>query len=444
MLIPLIEKNPDANDFTCRDGEIDMESSLSRLRLSTPDQSGRRLESLLSMEPTGTYPTATLRIPLLAGEKEKANLMLSGESSRVDPATADRITQAILQKAAEFLLDLSTDLRRQGQFILPFRCYTITMTSDGTLSYPTPQAIALPTDFPPHPEITAASATDDALTIAIRFPVPPHRLILSSSESMSMGDSLRIFISYPLYIPDPKEIRGSIGSVKSAVGGNAIGIRFSFLSTSSIKASVAAPEKYYEFVGNKRTGYRMSSKAAAAPDYSCYAAIYGSVTPFSRESLLVLGSDVSADTDPMDWIADWTEAENGYLPSNLPYKYRNPDSASESFTFPEGIDTDYISETAISFEMPYILLTRPMALAADSRSRRNAEPRAIRSIQVLGLSDSPALGVLYGSNDCRHWEALRSFDPHIKSHVLSPPRTWWRFLLFSAQHEKSLALHLHP
>ena len=320
----------------------------------------------------------------------------------------------------------------------------MTMTPDGSLSYPSPQAIALPTDFPPHPEITAATATDDALTIAIRLPVRPHRLILSSSEGLSTGDSLRTFISYPLYIPDPKELRGSIGSVKSATGGNAIGIRFAFLSTSSIKASVAAPEKYYEFVGNERTGYRVSSKAASTPDYSCYAAIYGSVTPFSRNSLLALGNDVSADTDPMDWIADWIEAGDGYLPSNLPYKYRNPDPASESFTFPEGIDADSIKETATALDMPYILLTRPMALASDSRSRRNAAPRTIRSIQVLGLSDSPALGIIYGSNDCRHWEAIRSFDPHIKSHILSPPRLWWRLLLLTSQPNKALALHLLP
>ena len=456
MLIPLIEKDPEANDFTCRDGEFmesrlsslrPMESSLSRLRLTYgSEEIGRMPEGLLSMHPTGTYPTATLRIPLQAGEKEKANMMLSGEISRVDPATAERITQAILQKAAEFLLDLSTDLRRQGQFILPFRCYTVTMTPDGTLSYPSPQAIALPTDFPPHPEITAYNATDDALTIALRFPVRPHRLTLSSSsssEGMSTGDSLRTFISYPLYIPDPKELRGSIGSVKSVTGGNTIGIRFAFLSTSSIKASVAAPEKYYEFVGNERTGYRISSKAAVAPDYSCYAAIYGSVTPFSREALLALGNDVSADTDPMDWIADWVQSGEGYLPLSLPYKYRNPDSAPESFTFPEGIDADFIKETSTTLEMPYILLTRPMVFASDSRSRRNAEPRVIRTIQVLGLSDSPALGIIYGSNDCRHWEALRSFDPHIKSHIITPPRLWWRLLLFSSQPNKDLALHLN-
>lgn len=460
MLIPLIPKNPDANDFTCQDGEVAMEGSVAEMRhifgfdrsgrrqesqlsMECPDGSCRRLERLLSMEPAGTYPTTTLRIPLLAGDKEKANLMLSGEISRVDPATADRITQAILQKTAEYMLDLSTDLRRQGLFLLPFRCYTMTMSPDGTLSYPSPQAIVLPTDFPPHPEITAASATDDALTIAIRIPVRPHRLVLSSSEDLSMGESLRTFISYPLYIPDPKEIRGSIGSVKSATGGNSTGIRFAFLSTSSIKASVAAPEKYYELVGNPRTGYRVSSKTAPAPDYSCYASPYGYVMPFSRASLSVPGNDVAADTDPMDWIADWTEAGEGYLPASLPYIYRNTEY-SESGAFPDGIDADEIIETAETLGMTYILLTRPMALASDSRSRRNAEPRDIRSIQVLGLSDSPALGVLYGSNDCRRWEAIRSFDPHLMQPVMTPPRLWWRLLLYTSQSDKTLALYLLP
>ena len=428
MIIPIISKSHDTNDFTCRDGEIDLESSVAGLRqIFGTDGSGRRLKSLLSLEPTGTYPTTTLRIPLQSGEKEKANMLLNGEISRVDPATADRITQAILQKTAEYLLDLSTDLRRQGLFIFPFRCYTMTMTPAGTLSYPSPQAIALPSEFPPHPEITAASATDDALTIAIRVPVCPHRLIVSSSEGLSMGESLCTFISYPLYIPDPKEIRGSIGSVKSATGGNATGIRFAFLSTSSIKASVAAPEKYHELAGNQRTGYRVSSKTALPPDYSCYASQFGFVAPFARESLSALGDGVSADTDPMDWIADWEESGDGYLPASLPYNYRTSGS-SDSFSFPDGIDADEIIETAGTLGMTYILLTRPMALSADS-SRRNAGPRAIRSIRVLGLSDTPALAILYGSFDCCHWEAIRSFDPHLLQPVLTPPPLWWRLLL---------------
>ena len=175
-----------------------------------------------------------------------------------------------------------------------------------------------------------------------------------------MGESLRTFISYPLFIPDPKEIRGSIGSVRSATGGNATGIRFAFLSASAIKASVAAPEKYYELVGNERTGYRMSSKTAPSPDYSSYAEAAGYVAPFPKESMLALGDGVDPATDPMDWIADWQNVGNGYLPTSLPHKYWNADTSEEA-PWPEGIDRDEILATAESFGMPYVLLTRPMA-----------------------------------------------------------------------------------
>ncbi len=371
-----------------------------------------------------TFPTANIRIALEPGDKEKANLLLNGEISRVDPATSDRLTKAILQKAAESLLDISTDLRRQGLFILPFRFFTMRMTPEGALSYPSPQAIALPTDYPPHPEITAYSATDDALTLAIRFPVRPHRLAITPGADFPSNHSLRTFISYPLFIPDPKEIRGSLGSVRSAVGGNAVGIRFAFLSTSAIKASVAAPEKYYEMVGNTQTGYRISSKMASLPDYSCYAPLYGYVPPFPRESLLALGNGVAPDTDPMDWIADWREADEGYLPISLPYKYQMP-----------GNET---SETAY----PCKLLTRPIALTADSKSLRKAEPRAIRKMRVHGLSDAPALAILYGSNDCSHWESVRRFDPRFQALLLTPKRFWWRLLLLTKSPVTFLALEI--
>ncbi|MDE6637514.1 MAG: hypothetical protein K2K32_04680 [Muribaculaceae bacterium] len=439
MIIPLIEKDSNANDFTCRDGEIewvhygaDGFPAVGVGDAKTIISDG--LEAVGSMNPTGTYPTATLRIALQNGEMEKARLMMTGEIMRVDPATAERLTQAILQKAAETLLDISTDLRREGQFILPFRFFTMTMTPDGTLSFPTPQGIALPADYPPHPEITAHSVTDDSLNIAIRFPVRPHRLIVSPSTNLPEGHMLRTFISYPLYIPDPKEIRGSLGSVRSATGGNSLGIRFAFLSSSAMKASVAAPEKYYEFVGNERTGYRVSSKATVAPDYSCYAGMYGYTPPFPRSSLLALGDGVADDTDPMDWIADWENSGDGYLPNSLPYKYRvseSSETSGEVACYPDGIDPHNISAISQSLSMPCVLLTRPMAFASDSRSRRNAEPRAIRRIHVHGLSDTPAYAILFGSNDCRHWEAMRSFDPRIRNTVLTPPRAWWRLLLFT-------------
>ncbi|MDE6379645.1 MAG: hypothetical protein K2L11_04165 [Muribaculaceae bacterium] len=193
MLIPLIKKNPELNDFTCRDGEIDfMENGLAQTVYAMAYSNNPSLiRNNSSLE-------KTLRIPLLDGEKEKAALLLNGEISRVDPATAERITGELVRKAAECLLDYSTDLRRQGLFILPFRFFTMTMLPDGTLSYPGPQALALPAGFPPHPEITAASVTDDALTVAIRFPVVPHRLCAEHQDSLPEGCSTRIFISYPL------------------------------------------------------------------------------------------------------------------------------------------------------------------------------------------------------------------------------------------------------
>ncbi len=322
----------------------------------------------------------------------------------------------------------------------------MSMLPDGSLSFPSPQAVALPADFPPHPEITAFAATDDALNLAIRFPVRPHMLKVTPSDDLPEGHTLRTFISYPLYIPDPKEMRGSLGSVKSAVGGTSMGIRFSFLSSSSVKASVAAPEKYYEMVGNESTGYRLSSKSAPAPDYSSYASLLGYVAPFPRESLLALGDEVDADTDPMHWIADWVKTPigdhyEGYLPAALPYCYRSAASGADA-SWPPGFDKDEIISIAETENLPYILLTRPMALTSDGRSRRNATPRAIRSLQVHGLPDKPAIAILCGSNDCIHWSPIRRSDPRIASLILSPPRFWWRLLLLASEPPVNLALSI--
>lgn len=452
MLIPLIPKDPERNDFTCRDGEIDFIIVMGGGRfdhhtegLIEHDTTNPDCAYSTAVKMTALYemPTANIRIPLQNGDKPKAELMLSGEISRVDPATAERLTQLMVEKAAETLLDLSTYFRRQGLFILPFRVYTMQQTPDGTLSYPSPQAVALPTDFPPHPEITAVSVTDDALTLALRFPVKPHRLTVSG-DAIPEGYSLRTFISYPLYIPDPKEMRGSIGSVRSATGGNSTGIRFVFLSKSAIKASVAAPEKYHELVGNERTGYRLSSKAVPAPDYSSHASMFGYVPPFPCESLLALGEDVDPGTDPMDWIADWIQHGEGYLPASLPYKYRNNDSSDQSYVgWPEGIDKEEVLALADSPEISGILLTRPMTFADDSAGRRHAEPRSIRTIRVLGLdASSPALAILYGSDDCVRWEALRRFDPRVRTSVLTPPRLFWRLLLIGNIRETQMALEI--
>lgn len=454
MLIPLIPKDPDRTDFNCRDGEIDFVIPMGSGRsdrwpagsvTDTDCAYGAAVRMTASHDIAAS--TYTVRIPLLAGENQKAELMLGGDVSRVDPATAERLTQAMVEKAAETLLDLSTDLRRQGLFILPFRYYTLTQLPDGTLSFPTPQGVALPVDRPPHPEIVAASVTDDCLTLALRFPVKAYRLTVTPSPALAEGCTLRTFISYPLYIPDPKEMRGSIGSVRSATGGQAVGIRFGFLSMSALKASVAAPEKYYEIVGNERTGFRFSSKVAASPDYSCHAAFYGYVPPFPKESLLALGDDVDAATDPMDWIADWveavggnpgdTETTEGYLPASLPHKYWHVDSddtsGSVQTVWPDGIDGEAVLAEAESMGAAYVLLTRPMCLAADSVSRRHAEATAIRTFRVLGLQpDRGAFAILYGSDDGVCWQPLRRFDPRMDTHVLTPRRLFWRLLLMAA------------
>lgn len=395
----------------------------------------------LTLTPEATYPTANIRIPLLEGDAEKARLILSGEISRVDPASVERITTAILEKSADTLLSLSTDFRRQGLFILPFRVFTQTISPDGKTAYPSPQAIALPVDFPPHPEITASSIASDCLTLALRFPVQPHRL--SVSGDIPEGFSIRTFISYPLYIPDPKEIKGSIGSVRSAVGGNATGIRFAFLSTSAIKSSVAAPEKYYELVGNQRTGYRISSKAAATPDYSVYFSNFGFTPEFSKNSLLVSGDGISRDIDPLDWIADWKKSGDGYLPTNLPHIYTNRTADgddSDGIVFPEGIDRNDILSIAENFGLTFILLTRPIAYTSNQTSRHTISPVAIRSMRIQGLPDASCHAILYGSDDCRHWQPLRSFNPHTRHIIFSPPRLWHRLLIIASQPFSRLSL----
>lgn len=448
MLIPLIEKNPEANGFTCKDGEIEFEFiTIANQDEAEPPDSAIQLSPLMgkvSLQAEGTYPTGNLRIPLLAGEAENVPLLLGGEISRVDPAVAERITQAIALKAAEFMLDITTDLRRSGLFILPFRVFTMTMLPDGVLSYPSPQAAALPADFPPHPEITASHVAADCLTLSLRIPVRPHRLMATVPDGFPSGHSLRTFISYPLYIPDPKEISASIGSVRSASGGNATGIRFAFLSSSRIKASVAAPEKYYGMVGNERTGYRISSKSIPEPDYSIYAQKYGYVAPFPAGTLTAIGADCAAEAHPLDWIADWEPSGAGYLPRSLPYIYRSRGlSPSEGGGgFPDGIDKDTLASLAMQKGMKTMLLTRPMALAESATSRRKAAATPIRSMRIHGIPDSQSLAILYGSADGKHWEALRAFDPRREHLLMSPPRMWHRLLILMQEHTPQLCLEI--
>ena len=435
MFLPLIPKDPARDSFTCRDGEIEFVIPVGGNPSGFPALSAEDISAVLpevSLMARDSFLERTVRIPLQAGDRQKAELLVGGDVTRVDPAIAERLTQAILQKAAETLLDLSVDLRRRGLFILPFRYYTMVMMPDGTLSFPSPQGVALPSTYPPHPEITAASASDDCLTLALRFPVRPHMLCVSASSSLPAGCTLRTFISHPLYIPDPKEMRGSIGSVRSAAGGNAVGIRFSFLTASAVKASVAAPEKYYELIGNPNTGYRTSSKAAAPPDYSCYAAVCGHVPPFPSGSLLAPGEGVDASDGPSGWIADWVQAGEGYLPSALPYIYREGAGSGQETVWPEGIDGEEIMALCGSLGFSGVLLTRPMTLAAHEESRRRAEAKGIRAVRIHGLpAGFPAHAILYGSDDGVRWTPVRRFDPRRRTLVLAPPRLFWRILVFS-------------
>lgn len=443
MLIPLIPKDPDANDFTCRDGEIDLILTLRDSDFVSTSRISTAHRPILSLIPEGTFPTANIRIPLQEGDAENAALLLNGEISRVEPSSAERLTQAITEKAALLLKDLTIDYRRQGLFLLPLRAYTLTVLPDGTMTYPSPQAIVIPTDFPPHPEITASHVATDCLSLSLRFPVRPHRLTGLLPDDFPPDRSLRIFISYPLYIPEPKEIHGSIGSVRSAAGGNATGIRFGFLSMSSIKASVAAPEKYYEMVGNPRTGYRISSKSAPGPDYSTYAEESGYVMPFPRQEVIASGFAVAADTDPLDWIADWVKKGEGYLPASLPNRYwhqGNNTSFESGVKFPHGIDKEAIISLMETQGMACLLMTRPMTFSSDSRSRRNTTPNAIRTIAIHGLEDISCIAILFGSSDCRHWEAMRIFDPHVGHLILSPPRVWWRLAVMTTLPCKDIAL----
>ncbi len=211
------------------------------------------------------------------------------------------------------------------------------------------------------------------------------------------------------------------------------GVRFGFLSVSAIKASVAAPEKYYELVGNERTGYRFASKAAAAPDYSCYAAGNGNVSPFPRSSILALGEGVDAATDPLDWIADWKAYAGGYLPIDLPYKYIAGGETPEETVWPEGIDREWVLGMAETLGCRRLLLTRPMTFGSHEESRRQVSATGIRRIRMLGMEPAaPALGVLYGSDDGVRWTPLRQFDPRAAALVLAPPRLFWRLLLIGS------------
>lgn len=446
MYIPIIPKDTGRTDFNCRDGEIDYisQSTASEddgLDNEEPEEGvtptvTTGYDIRYGLTPAGDYATATIRIALQEGDAAKATLMLGGEISRVDAAGADRITQAIVEKAAEQLTQLTTRYRRMGLHILPFRVYGMIRQADGSLRYPSPQAVMLPAEYPPHPEITASSVTDDTLTLAIRFTVRPQRLTIEAPAKLAEGESLVTYVSYPLYVPKADEISGTLGSVRSATGGNATGIRFTFLSTEMLKYSVAAPEKYYQLTGNENTGYHIASKAAEEADYTGYADKFGFVSPFPKESMLAAGSEA----DPMEWIADWEESGDGYLPASLPYNLRSRQAGTEDSV--GGIENGYLTQLKDSTGMRNILLTRPMTFAEAEKSRRKATAKGVRGIRILGLTDPKCVAVLLGSHDGRHFQALRQWNPHTTSLLLTPPRLFHRLLLLSEDTFPDLALEV--
>lgn len=447
MLIPLIPKDPNATDFSCRDGEIEFQTGAATPEVENPDVvTSEELAEMLTattgfgirfrLTPVGDYPTANIRIPLQPGDADKVTLMMQGQISRVDAATADRITDLIVRKASDVFQQLVTDNRRLGLQMLPYRVFAHIQNPDGTFDYPSAQAVMLPSENPPHPEITAYAIADETLNLSLRFPVKTHRMEVVMPEGLDIGYGLFVYVSYPLYIPDKDEISGTLGSVRSATGGNSLGIRFSYLTTSRMKYSVAAPEKYYLLTGNEKTGYHIASKAADLPDYSKYAEDYGFVPPFPAESLRPLGSDI----DPMDWIADWEQSGKGYLPVTLPYLYRileNP-----SVAVPKGVDSELINSLVETTGYTNIMLTRPMTFAKAERSRHLAEGTGVERMRIHGLPKAGCVAVLLGSNDGVEYKPLRSFNPHATCRLLTPPRLWHRLLLLSSAPFGSLAIEI--
>lgn len=460
MLIPIIPKDTDTDGFSCRDGEIEYASvgvlsggddnsaigSSGDVALASVAYGVR---FLLSSE--GSFPVFNVRIPLFDGEEESASLMLSGSISRVDAAIADRITSAIVEKTVSEFSKIVSEHRRLGLHLLPFRVYCLVMSTDGDSGYPSAQPVMLPSESLPHPEITASSVTTGTLSLSLRIPVCPCRLSVVLPEGADGKYALRTFVSYPLFIPDFDEISGSLGSVSSASGGNALGVRLSFLSVGNMKSSVAAPEKYYQLYGNKQTGYRLSAKAMPPADYSIYAGVYPVMPAFATAALVAVGSSA----DPFCWIADWERYGNGCIPLSVPYSLRglntvvpgdgndgeNEADASAS-AIPEKMDAGMADKIMSETGWRNFLITRPMAFAASERSRRKAERKAVKSLHILGIPSGDCIAVLLGSDSGSHYEPLRIFDPNESFLLLSPPRLFHRLLLISSNPLSSLALDI--
>lgn len=401
------------------------------------------------LSPEGTYPVFNVRIPLLDGEEDSAAMLLSGSISRVDAAVADRITGAVVEKTAEEYSRIVSENRRLGLHLLPFRVYCLVMSADGKTGFPSAQPVMLPSENPPHPEITASSVSTGCMSLSLRIPVCPCRLSVVLPDGCEGKFAVHTFVSYPVYIPDSEEISGSLGSVSSASGGNVLGVRFSFLSDGNMKSSVAAPEKYYRLYGNANTGYRLSSKAAPAADYSVYTDVYQALPAFAVASLVA--KDSSA--DPFSWIADWEKSDTGCVPVSVPYAVRGSDASpiwnetvvgngDDAITYfiPEAIDAGITAKLLQATGWRYFVFTRPMVFASEGSSRRNVVRTAVKSLHILGLPDSDCLSVLFGSDDGCHYEPLRLFDPHVTFLLLSPPRLFHRLLFISSSPFSSLAI----
>lgn len=460
MLIPIIPKDPDTDGFSCRDGEIEYASAgvfSGGDNSSAVGSSGNEaLASVaygirFSLSQEGAFPVFNVRIPLLDGEEESASLMLAGSISRVDAAIADRITTAIVEKTATEFSKIVSEHRRLGLHLLPFRVYCLVMSADGESGYPSAQPVMLPSESPPHPEITASSVTARTMSLSLRIPVCPCRLSVSLPEGCDGAFAVRTFVSYPLYIPDFDEISGSLGSVFSASGGNVLGVRLSFLTAGNMKSSVAAPEKYYRLYGNKQTGYRLSAKAAPAADYSIYACVYPVMPAFATASLMATGSSA----DPFCWIADWERYGDGCIPLSVPYSLRGSNSVGSGdandeenvadaavSAIPESMDAGLAERIMSETGWRNFLITRPMAFAESERSRRKATRKAVKSLRILGLSSGDCIAVLLGSDCGSVYESLRVFDPHVSFLLLSPPRLFHRLLLISSSPLSSLALDI--
>lgn len=441
MLIPLIAKDPAKNDFTCRDGEIDVIiPSASGAVSSVPDPEDPRVSQTgyavrFALEAALPYPTANIRVPLQSGDGPKCSLMLSGEASRVDAASADRITQAIVAKAAEAFADIMADTRAAGLFLLPFRAFAVLPKSDGSLCLPSAQAILLPCEFPPHPEITASHVEDDGVTLSIRIPVRPQRLLTFAPTAFA--SSTRTYVSRQLWVPDAKEISGSLGSVRAATGGSAMGIRFSFMSESRLKGAVVAPDKYYRYIGNEQSGHHITAETASRPDYTAYTELIGAVAPFPASALLAEGCEA----DPLDWIADWRRVGAGYLPID---GLTAPDVAFDSATATLDMRlASLMAEMRAMTGLSNWLLTRPMTFASDAQSRRHAEATALKSLRVYGLrQDAEVMGILLGSADGRAYEPIMTFSPAFEAALLAPRRPFWRLLLGSSEPLPDLCLEV--